>query len=209
MNSVPNLTVKLVTQWGKFEAEHPNATLEEFYRFQLYQLKNTRTKKSTLPDKNIIQEPRIRIGILLSRISKLMTFFMEMAMQKIPLKQFEEFLILTSINHLGEPKKTEVIHHIMMELTTGLNLIKQLDNQGLLTEYNDPRDKRSRRLKLTNKGKKILEKCYLHFGSANTELFRVMPEQEVELAIQLLSGVEIQASKDWEKQRKTRKIQLS
>src|SRR5258708_5450808 len=82
---------------------------------------------------------------LLVKISKLHDVYTAIALKEIKLKQFDEFLMLSIISHLQNPKKTEAIYAAVQELSTGLNLLASLKSQKYISEHGDPTDRRSKR----------------------------------------------------------------
>jgi DNA-binding MarR family transcriptional regulator len=47
------------------------------------------------------------------------------------------------------------MHHL--EPPSGIEVLKRLLNKGLIAEFDDPDDKRAKRIKITDKGKKELQ----------------------------------------------------
>ncbi len=52
--------------------------------------------------------------------------------------------------------KTELCNHNLLEITSGNEIIKRLLKNKLIEEYKDPDDRRSKRVKITDEGKKLL-----------------------------------------------------
>jgi DNA-binding MarR family transcriptional regulator len=121
--------------------------------------------------------------------------YIYIAIKDLKIEHFEEFSLLSTIANLRNPRKTEVIYHTINELATGLNLLAAMKRKSYVTEHDDPDDKRSKRLKLTAKGDKILKSCYHRFSKVPEMLFKEMSKDEIELCIQLLKNVEIKFSK--------------
>lgn len=69
---------------------------------------------------------------------------------------FDEFISLAFLA-LGKPMtKTELVEIAINEKTSGLLVINRLIDQGLIAQYSDPDDKRSRRLTITPAGLETL-----------------------------------------------------
>ena len=191
-------TVELVNKWAAFQEKHPGSSIEDFCRYSL----TSSHQKQELPGEFlggvIPPHPQIILIKLIGRISKLHMVYINSVLERIGIRTFDEFLFLNAVNHLQHPKKTEVIYHNMTELSTGLNIINGLKELGFLDEYDDPTDKRSKRLKLTAKGSKTLKNCYSHFGKVSEMFFSGMAEEDVLLCIQLLKNVEIRFSNLWQ-----------
>ena len=121
--------------------------------------------------------------------------YIRIAMRDLKINHFEEFSLLSAVANLDNPKKTEVIYHTINELSTGLNLLSGLKKRGYITEHDDTEDKRSKRLRLTPKGEKILAECYKKFSKVPEMLFMEMTDDDIDLCIQLLKNIEIKFSK--------------
>jgi DNA-binding MarR family transcriptional regulator len=192
-----NNTAKLVTAWVAFEEGHAEASIEDFCRYYLASNRGKEENVNNLFDGELPPRPDIVITKLLDRISRMHMVYIQLALQGMPIDHFEEFSLLSAIANLKTPRKTEVIYHTINELSTGLNLLAGMKKKGYITEHHDPDDKRSKRLKLTNKGRKILESCYERFSKIPEIIFMDMSEQDIRLCIQLLKNVNAKFSSLW------------
>lgn len=192
-----NKTVHLVNLWGEFEAKHPDAEIEDFCR---YYLTATREKENAGKLFNGMMPPTDNI-ILSKLIQRLATFqqtYANASLDGIAIKQLEEFLILNTVSILKEGKKTEIIHTVLMELSTGLNILSNLLKQEFITEEEDKIDKRSKRVKITPKGEAVLQDCYRQMRKANAFMFQHMAQEDILLTIQLLKNADIRHSALWQ-----------
>jgi DNA-binding MarR family transcriptional regulator len=192
-----NKTVVLLNHWAEFEAQHQDATLEDFCRYFLA----TARKKDSLDGLfNGELPPRSDIVMikLIDRIARLHSIYIQIALKDLKLSHFEEFNLLSAIAQLENPRKTEVIYHSLIELSTGLSLLSGLIDKRCITEYDDQQDKRSKRLKLTTKGEKLLMSCYKQFSRIPEMMLMELPEEDLQICIQLLKNVEIKFSKLWQ-----------
>jgi DNA-binding MarR family transcriptional regulator len=192
-----NNTVKLVNSYAAFEESHPDSGIEDFCRFYLA----SRRKKETAD--NLFggeMPPRadIILAKLIDRISRIHMIYIQIAMNGMKIQHFEEFSLLSAIAHLKTPRKTEVIYHTINELSTGLNLLAGMKKLGYINERDDPDDKRSKRLSLTPKGKKILQGCYERFSKIPELLFKDLNHEDIQLCIQLLKNIDLKFSKLWQ-----------
>ena len=67
-----------------------------------------------------------------------------------------EYLFLQTVENMQQAKKTDLINVLQIEYTTGMDTIRRLLNNDLLSETTNENDKRSRLLQLTDKGEKVL-----------------------------------------------------
>ena len=192
-----NKTVNLVNLWGEFEAKHPEAEIEDFCR---YHLTSTREKENAGKLFGGMMPPtdKIILSKLIQRLSTFQQSYANAALESIPIKQLEEFLVLNAVANLKEGKKTEIIHTVLMELSTGLNILSNLLKQEFITEEEDKIDKRSKRIKITPKGEAVLQDCYRQMRKANAFMFQDMEEEDILLTIQLLKNADIRHSALWQ-----------
>lgn len=68
----------------------------------------------------------------------------------------QQYSLLVSLNRPQPPKMGDVAELLAMDRTTLTANLKPLERRGLLTVNKDPKDKRSRRLALTEAGRDLL-----------------------------------------------------
>jgi len=192
-----NQMVELVTAWAKYESHHPKANLEEFCRWFLAKGRSTGSGLESLFDGDTPPRADIVLAKMIDRLARLHMIYVRMVMGEVKIDHFEEFSLLSAISNLKSPRKTEVIYHTINELSTGLNLLSDMKNRGYISEHDDPEDGRSKRLRLTPKGEKILKACYQRFAKVPQMLFNDMTEDDIRLCIQLLKNVEKKFSQLW------------
>ena len=67
------------------------------------------------------------------------------------------FSFLYHLSHTDSFRKMELIRMHHLEPPSGIEVLKRLLNKGLIEEFDDADDKRAKRIKITNKGKKELQ----------------------------------------------------
>ena len=190
-----NKTVQLVNEWAAFEKNHPSDGLDAFCRHYLVSQKEKANNKflgGVVPTSKYAVLTK-----LLVKIVRMHEVYFALATKETGIKQPEEFYFLSVIKNLQSPRKTEVIYHTVNELSNGLNILNSLINQGYITEHNDIDDKRSKRVRITAKGEKILAACYEKIQQVSGMMFSDMPEDDILLCIQLLKNVELKFSGQW------------
>ncbi len=191
-------TVQIVNKWAEYAEKHPAAGIQDFCR---YYLTKEREKVNTGDLLGGIIPPadsRVTLNKLVVFIARIHAIYANIAMEGIQMKQFEEFHFLNTIYLLGSPRKTEVIYHTMNELSTGLNILNSLKDQGYITEEDDLTDKRSKRVRVTQEGVSILTTCRKRFAQLSELLFNDMAEEDSLLCIQLLKNIEIKFARLWQ-----------
>jgi hypothetical protein len=172
-----NKTVELVNRWGAYEQQHPNCSIDDFCRHYLAS-QNQKMAKGNLVGGVVPSLSDALLLKIIGRISKLNMAYANIALKGTELNQIEEFGVLQTIKKEKNPKKTEVIYANLFELSSGP----------------DVEDKRSKRIELTVKGKKVADTCRVKIEKNATMLMRDLTEEDKDLCIQLLKNIEIKYS---------------
>ncbi|MCX6213672.1 hypothetical protein [Spirosoma sp.] len=191
-----NKAVELLNLWANYEQENPKADLTQFCQAYLA----SQQHKSSLASFWQSPVPPDRASLLIKligRISKLHTLHALAAFKKCGLNSFDEFLYLSSVAYMTNPKKTDVISAHFNELSSGLLILDRLKKSGLILEQGDAYDKRTKRLTITSKGQSLLEACYQKLNEVNQLCFGELAEDQVELGIHLLQPVEASLAEHW------------
>jgi len=193
-----NQTVALVNEWGSFESAHPDGNIADFCRHYLARQEKQKVEGPLVG--GVV--PGFNDGLLLKiigRISKLNMAFANMALKDTELNQIEEFGLMGIIRQEKNPKKTEVIYANLFELSSGTDMLARLKKRGLIKEYDDKEDRRSKRLELTAKGEKVADACKTKILKNATMMMNDLTEDDKQLCIQLLKNVEVKFSALWQK----------
>lgn len=195
-----NKTVALVNEWANFEQKHPDGSLEDFCRYYLAH------RQEKIPRGQLVGGvvPPFVDGLLLKiigRITKLTFFYTNMALRETGLNQMEEFGILFTIKQEVRPKKNEVIFANLFELSSGTDMLARMKKRGLIREYKDTEDKRSKRVEITAKGEKALQESFHQVRKVTSMLMHDLPDDDKELCVHLLKNVEMKFSALWQKHR--------
>lgn len=191
-----NKAVALITAWGAFDDNHPESTLEDFCR---HYLASERKTEKAPPVSRFM--PSSNDGILMraiGRIFKLHTIYTVAALEGTGISNIDEYALLNTVAQLKEPRKTEAIYVALQELSTGTDKLNRLKKLGYLAEYDDKEDKRSKRLKVTPKGEKVLVTCRKRITQLAQVMFHDLTEDDKQLCFQLLKGVESKFTGIWQ-----------
>ena len=186
----------LVNLWAEYEDKHPDASIDDFCRFYI-RTKKAKQEKEEFLGGIVPPDLHSTIAKLIGRISKLHTTYAVIALKECGLNSLDEFLYLNSIGNSATPKKTEVIYGNFNELSSGLLILDRLKSKGLIVEEDNPEDRRSKQLKLSKKGRTVLEDCYKKMAVINRLFFEDIPREDIELCIHLLSSLEAGFSSRW------------
>lgn len=183
-------TIELVNLWGAFATQHPDASIEDFCRHLLIHKRETENKGPLLGGVVPMHTDGMLMK-LIGRIHKLHVFYASAAFEGTSLGQLEEFGLLATIQQRGNPKKSELIYSNLLELSSGTDMVNRLKYKGLVKEFDDKDDKRSKRLSLTPLGEKTMSVCIHRVLRLAKMMLYEMTEDDKQLCIQLLKHVEI------------------
>lgn len=139
----PQQIIDLITAWAGYAEQYPDLEVSEFC--QLY-LDDHRQDK--LP----AEQQNAEMSRLLGRLIKFVSQYGKKALEGEALQNFDDMLYIGVTIFRQEPRKSDVIQEMMSSFPTGTEIIKRLIRKGLLEEYADPQDGRSKRLKATSAG---------------------------------------------------------
>ncbi|HEX3935857.1 MAG TPA: winged helix DNA-binding protein, partial [Puia sp.] len=143
--------VELITAWDEFTADYPyTVSVDAFCNY--YQFRPSLKSKSKKTAFSLAR----RIG----RVAAIQRTCLRLAFKNIPEIEPEWYYFLHSINEEKEVRKTDAISiTLLLEPTTGIDILNRMIKAGLLDEEQAVYDKRSRLLRLTPKGEATLKKA--------------------------------------------------
>ncbi|MFK7921917.1 MAG: MarR family winged helix-turn-helix transcriptional regulator [Bacteroidia bacterium] len=97
------------------------------------------------------------LTMLISYLFRYTKHYTKKALEETPLNTMDEFTFLTTLSYQGSLTKTELIQQHLLEVTSGIEIIKRLIKSDLIDDFPDPNDRRSKRVKITEKGSRVLE----------------------------------------------------
>ena len=106
-----------------------------------------------------------RISYFVWLMSKYAKTYVKKALKDSPLVGLDDFGFLISLCFEGDKTKTELIQENINEVSSGMEIIKRLERNGLIKSFRDEQDKRATRLTGTPKGQQVL-------GKAMQEMFK-------------------------------------
>lgn len=97
------------------------------------------------------------LAMLISYLNRYAKHYVKKALEDSPLSTIDDFTFLATLSYQDSLTKSELIQMHLLEITSGIEIIKRLTRNGLLSSFADPNDRRSKRVKLTDKGKETLD----------------------------------------------------
>ncbi len=219
--------VKLVAIFAEYAKQDPNMGIEDFCKKYLNEknlenknLENANLEKtlnseneipSVLQTEFILQNNRLNssppiplngaLGSLTGRLSRFALLYTKKALAPLDLSSIDDMVYLHIINALDSPRKSDVIHEAISEFPSGIDIIKRLVKIGCVEELPDESDRRSKRLRLTEKGKTVLLQSYPLVDKAGDAAFNLLNNDEKQKLFDLLRRLD---SFHWQYYKQTR-----
>lgn len=181
------LLVALVNQWAEYEKQHTDRSLRDFC---LWYLTN---QPLSLPDQaDIFDETPINglLGKLMGRVSQYDHLYTKKALNELGLNNVDDMMYLHMIHHLNAPRKAELINAMLSEFPSGIEIIRRLLRLSLIEELPDEADKRSKRVRLTEAGERLLRASYDLLHRAGEMMYDWLTEPEKLLLAHLLERLD-------------------
>lgn len=168
MNNRYSNLKQLINLWEEYEDHSTQPDLQEFSGWlnERFADKSVKSEKSNYV--RISDPPALYAQTLqhfndetlfleyISRIARFHEFYNRKFLDGLPINSRLEYQFLDTVHLLQKAKKTDLISLLLVEYTTGMDIIKRLINNGLLIETQNENDKRVKLLEITNEGKKLL-----------------------------------------------------
>ncbi|MCC5612753.1 MarR family winged helix-turn-helix transcriptional regulator [Nostoc sp. CHAB 5834] len=181
------LLVGLVNQWAEYEQQQADPSIQDFC---LWYLANKPLDSADHPD--IFDEMPLNglLGKLMGRVGQYDHLYTKKALNELGLNNVDDMMYMHMIHHLKKPRKAELISMMLSEFPSGIEIIRRLLRQSLITEVPDETDKRSRRVQLTELGEGLLLASYALLHQAGEMMYDRLSEPEKRLLVHLLSRLD-------------------
>ena len=157
MNTSLSLIKELVEWVGKFEDERGTTgfTIEDFLIWMNTQIFIQDSESDQdIDDKHINME----LSFLLIMQTRHYKTYAKQALSESELSSPDSFSFLYHLSLVDSYRKMELVKMHQMEAPSGIEVLKRLLSKEYIEEYDDPNDKRAKRIKVTELGRKELNK---------------------------------------------------
>lgn len=127
------------------------------------------------------------LTMLITYLHRYAKHYTKKALESSPLSTLDEFGFLVTLLDRDSLTKSELIHLHLLELTSGIEIIKRLTKQGLLDTFPDPDDRRSRRVRLTDQGRVVLFQTMQEMQHVTRLVSGDLSEEEQQLLLPILN----------------------
>ncbi len=152
---------ELIDYVEAFESQQPQTTEQTVFNFVTWMNQRLVTNyqeadQPVEPNSHRVESPDILLGIMIGFLYRYSRVYAKKGLENTPLVTYDDFTYLATLWQHQPMTKVALIEQNIHEKTTGTEIIRRLLNNDLVEQYDDETDKRSKRLKLTDKGHKLL-----------------------------------------------------
>lgn len=126
------------------------------------------------------------IGYLIGKMCRYARFYNRELLRHTEFATPEEFGLAASLIHGKTPKKTELLSKEVIEVPTGMAILKRLVHKGILLEIQDAEDKRALRIGLTPFGREKVLEAFKILSPLNEVITGPLSDEEAERLVELL-----------------------
>ena len=167
--------VELITAWQTYTEQFPDANVEGFcYNYLL------NVKKQN-------QHTDLLLAAQLGKANSIFKTYYKLALRQMPGIELDWYYFLDIIGIKHELRKTDIVSFsLLLEPTTGIDILNRMLKAGLISERVDPADKRARLIKLTTQGIELLIHLNSLFGQiATVVLSSVAADDKADISLAL------------------------
>ncbi|MDO1448094.1 winged helix DNA-binding protein [Rhodocytophaga aerolata] len=163
------LVKQLIELAEQYESENPENSSQNLVDFTAWlngQLMQKKPGDTKMAGRLITPYETVEsvLGKLITFLYRYARIYSKKSLENTPLITPDDFTYLAIVFSRGSMTKMEVIESHMQEKTTGMEILKRLLKNGLIEQYDDETDKRSKRLVVTQKGQQVLMGIFPSMG---------------------------------------------
>lgn len=189
---------------NQFETETGQSDVKSFAVWLYYQSNKNSIVALDIPsEESEYSNQDGQIAAFIMQLSIHERHYIKTALKDTPLVSLHDFTSLAVLFAKGHQRKTDLIRMNMLEFSPGMEVLRRLLRNGLIEDYNDPNDGRSKRVRITELGKGIFLSTLDKMNHVSTlTVGKLSGEEKIQLLI-LLNKLRKFHEPIWEKERGT------
>jgi len=213
MSDSLDLINKLIPYLKDYKESVGNSDLHEFSIYlkdNLGKSEDSVKKKAFNKDDfhNYRMYPEIEFSALLTGLYRFSKHYLRKAFSTTQIKTIDEFGFLASLLKEGSLLKTELITKHLLEISSGSEIIKRLIRNELIYEFPDEKDKRAKRVSLTDKGRKEIFNAFDDMHKVSELIVGKLSQDELNEALQIFNKLNYHHHHIYDSDKKTSLINL-
>lgn len=155
----------------------------------------SRIEIQDIPDFDPVQlmsksDPNAALSFYLVRLNKYAKYYLKEAFANTPLKSGDDFAYVAALAYQASMKKSELIQMNVGETSSGMDIIKRLEREGVLESFDDEEDKRAKRVRLTERGKGVFFSVLQPLQRVGKIVKAHMSEEDVAKLVKVLGALD-------------------
>lgn len=157
MNNSLNIVTALIEQIKRFESEKGQEP-QDIKEFTIWLNQVVFEHHTSLKSGHEEDDIDMELTFLLIMQSKHYKMYCKEALVDTEINSPDEYSFLYHLSLVESFRKMELIHIHLLEAPSGIEVIKRLLKKDFIEEFDDPDDKRAKRVRITKKGKQETER---------------------------------------------------
>ena len=157
MNKSLNIVKELVEQLNRFESEKGQEP-KDIKEFTVWLNQVVFEHHASMESGHQENDIDMELTFLLIMQSKHYKTYCKDALANTEINSPDEYSFLYHLSLVDSFRKMELIHIHLLEAPSGIEVIKRLLKKDFIEEFDDKDDKRAKRVRITNKGRKETDK---------------------------------------------------
>ncbi|TPN87632.1 MarR family transcriptional regulator [Aquimarina algicola] len=130
------------------------------------------------------------IAAHIGRMNRYSNTYIKSALNDLPFTTDMDFAFTAILHRSGSIGKTDLIRKMVYDKSSGMEVIKRLLKNGIIEQFPNPDDKRSKLLRLTKKGEENIIKSYSEVGKAAKTVSGCLTSSEQITLLRLLKKLD-------------------
>lgn len=164
-----------------------NMSLKGYHNFLGEKLAQKNLENDLLKPKRTNNSEIARLLTSLNRYAK---FYFKVVLEGEETQNLDEVVFLIVLMSMGQLSKTELITHTLSEKTTGMEILKRMENNELIRSLINPKDGRSKLIEISPKGIALMTKLFPKMDKVSNIVCGNLTENENELLLSLLKKLD-------------------
>jgi DNA-binding MarR family transcriptional regulator len=130
------------------------------------------------------------IARLVATLNRYARLYFKVVLEKEETQNLDELIFLIILLEFDELSKTELITHAVSEKTTGMEILKRMEQNGLLNSITNPNDGRSKLIKISDKGLAIIHKLFPAMEKVSRLVSGSLTSKEKDILFEILKKLD-------------------
>jgi MarR family transcriptional regulator, lower aerobic nicotinate degradation pathway regulator len=182
-----------VEAYEKEQADPNKLSVEDFNDWMFQSFLKAKGEKNETKERDYADgnEKNINLSVLIGTLFRYVKSYSKKVFETSAVQTIDEFTYLAILLNDGNMSKSELISRNVHEKTTGMEIIRRLINHNFIIQTNDPNDKRSQIIAITDTGKIEIFKLFKEMSKVSTIVSGNLSNQEKTILSYLLEKLDI------------------